>query len=193
MASGGNLLYNAGAFEKLIVDYEKYIFNLAYRMLGNVEDAKDVSQETMIKIYKNFDKSKEITAIKGWISTITTNACIDYLRKKKRFDALSIEAEIETEDGMMEHQLQSGDPTPEEQVVYRELRSDIAAALARQSDINRMLIVMRDIYGYSYNEIAACMDLQLGTVKSRLSRARNNLRREILQTEQKKQSDRLEL
>jgi len=185
MASGGNLALDAGAFEKLIVDYEKYIFNLAYRMLGNVEDAKDISQEAMIKIYKNFDKYKEINAIKGWISTITTNACIDFLRRRKRLNTLSLEAEIETEDGMMEQQLKSDDPTPEEQVIYRELRSDIAAALARQSDVNRILIVMRDIYGYSYNEIAASMSLQLGTVKSRLSRARSSLRTEIRQAEQK--------
>ena len=185
MASGENLLIDDDAFEKLILDYEKYIFNLAYRMLGNVEDAKDVSQEAIIKIYRNFDKCKEITAVKSWIGTITTNACIDFLRRKKRYNELSFDAEIETEDGMLEQQMKSGDPTPEEQVIYRELRSDIAAALARQSDSNRILIVMRDIYGYSYNEIAASMGLQLGTVKSRLSRARNNLRLEIRQAEQK--------
>jgi len=67
-------------FEKLIADYEKYIFNIAYRMLGNVEDAKDVSQEAIIKIYRNIDKLKKITAIKGWITRITSNACIDFLR-----------------------------------------------------------------------------------------------------------------
>ena len=185
MVMNGNYFKDVGAYEKLILEYEKHIFNVAYRMLGNVEDAKDVSQEAMIKIYKNIDKCKEIKAIKGWITKITSNACIDFLRVKKRYNALSLETEIETEDGTMELQLRSGEQSPEEQVIYRELRSDIAAALAKLSDSYRILVVMRDIYGYSYNEIAESMGLQLGTVKSRLSRARNNLRSELQKTEQK--------
>lgn len=189
MAADGTLFKEVDSFEKLILGYEKHIFNVAYRMLGNVEDAKDVSQETMIKIYKNIDKCKEIKAIVGWITKITSNACIDFLRVKKRLNALSLEAEIETEDGTIEQQLRSDDPSPEEQVIYRELRSNIADALARLSDSYRILIVMRDIYGYSYNEIAEGMGLQLGTVKSRLSRARNNLRLELQKTEQKNNSN----
>ncbi|MCL2700028.1 MAG: sigma-70 family RNA polymerase sigma factor [Defluviitaleaceae bacterium] len=180
-AAGGDV----GAFEKLITEHEKHIFNVAYRMLGNVEDAKDISQEAIIKIYKNIDRCADIKAFKGWITTITTNACIDFLRRKKRYNALSLDAEIETEDGTLEMQLPSDELSPEEQLIYHELRSDIAAAMRRLPDSYRIFIVMRDIYGYSYNEIASHMGVQLGTVKSRISRARNILRTELQKTEPK--------
>ena len=178
-ASKGNI----DAFGKLIFEYEKIIYNVAYRLMGNTEDAKDMSQEVLIKIYKNLDKCKEIKYLKSWIYTVTTNTCIDEIRKRKNKYTESLDSENNTEDGEILRQIKSDILTPEEQVLKKEKNNQLQNAINQLPTNYKTIIVLRDINNLSYDEIAKITNLNLGTVKSRLPRARKALKNIILNKE----------
>jgi len=172
------------AFEELIRGYERLIFNITYRVLGNADDAKDASQEVLIKIYKNLHKCANMKAFKSWVYTVANNTCIDEIRKRKNKTADSLDKFIQTEDGEIEKQLPADDVTPEESLLRKERRKDLQAAICQLSPQHRTLIVLRDIKGLSYNELADATGTSLGTVKSRLSRARLQLCQIILESKE---------
>jgi len=163
------------AFEELIRGYERLIYSIAYRMLGSAEDARDAAQETMIKIYRNLARCTSIDAFQSWVYTITNNTCIDELRKRKNKTTDSLDELVKTDDGAMAKQLKSNDPTPEDILLRREQQKMLQQAINKLSPEHRALIVLRDINGLSYDELSATTGASLGTVKSRLSRARNQL------------------
>jgi len=172
------------AFEEFIIDYEKLIYNIAYKMFNNVEDAKDISQEVMIKIYKNISKCRDFKSIKTWVYTITYNACIDEIRKRKGKQTQSIYEDIDTEDGSIEKQIPSSEPTPEEVVIKKEKQKMVRNAINKLSYEHKSVIIMRDIEGLSYDDISKITNLSLGTVKSRIARARKSLRDIIVNMEE---------
>ena len=176
-----NLLMQAAAgdkhaFEQLITGYEQLIYSFAYRMLGNAWDARDAAQESLVKIYKNIHKCHDISSFKSWIRAITNNTCIDELRRrsKKREDSLT--RYYETDEGEVEVQFASPDPGPETQALSNERQRRIQQAINQLPVKYKQLIVMRDINGASYEELADATGLAPGTVKSRLSRARAKLK-----------------
>lgn len=160
------------AFEVLIRTYEKKIYNLCYYTLKNKEDALDASQEVCIKIYKSIVKFKGDSKLSTWIYRVTYNTCLDYI-KKRREDLCYEEAILtrEKSDGGIEGILEN-----------RELRHDIRLCILKLADEFRTIILLRDINGLSYQEIADILNLQVGTVKSRLSRAREALRSELIKS-----------
>ena len=170
------------AFEALIRGYEKLIYNITYRMLGNPDDARDASQEVLIKIYKNLSKCANMKAFKSWVYTVANNTCIDEIRKRKNRTADSLDAMIRTDDGEMERQFRADDPTPEERFLRKESNESLQRAIQQLSPEHRALIVLRDIRGLSYGELADATGASLGTVKSRLSRARNQLCQIVLKS-----------
>ncbi|MCL2702323.1 MAG: RNA polymerase sigma factor [Defluviitaleaceae bacterium] len=165
------------AFELLIAEYEKLIFSQAFRMMGNAWDARDAAQESLIKIYKNIHKCHDIHSFKSWIRAITNNTCIDELRRRgnKREDSLN--RMFETEEGEVELQFESTDPGPEAVLLGIEKQERIQLAINRLPVKYKTLIVLRDINGLSYEELAETTGLSLGTVKSRLSRSREKLKK----------------
>lgn len=163
------------AFEELILKYEKLIYNVAYRILQNPEDARDISQESLIKIYKNLKNCPHIKAFKNWSCAITTNSCIDYLRYKNKRQATSLDAKLEEESSNY-FQVPSDDPSPEQETISKEDAKTLYKAINELSEKDKSMIVLRDINSYSYQEIAEIMDLNIGTVKSKISRARNKLK-----------------
>jgi RNA polymerase sigma-70 factor (ECF subfamily) len=165
------------AFERLILAHEKLIFNIAYQMLGNVEDARDASQDIVLKIYRNLKKCSSLKHFKNWVCVITNNTCIDELRRRKGAALQSLDDMIESEGGDMPIQIASGDPTPLDEVVRRESAGALTDAINRLPPNQKSLIVLRDIQGLSYAELAAVTSLPDGTIKSRLSRARANLKK----------------
>ncbi len=181
---------NIKAFEELIIGYEKLIYNIAFRMFSNTEDAKDISQEVLIKVYKNIDKCKNIKYFKSWLCTVTNNACIDELRRRKGKEAISLDETLNNEEGAKVMQVASDEPTPLDVALNKEQSSEIQQALNKLSEDYKMLIILRDINGFTYNELAEITKSNLGTVKSRLSRARIALR-EILKQEQTTDGKRL--
>lgn len=167
------------AFEKLISFYEKLIYNIAYRKLMNREDAQDAAQETIVKIYKNINKCNSTISFKSWICAITVNTCIDELRKRKN-NMEYLDEKVSAEDSEMVKQVKSDEVTPEEAMIKKELGAALSAAICELPEDHKNLIVLRDIQGLSYQELADACGISLGTVKSRLSRARENLKKILI-------------
>ena len=168
------------AFEELVLQYERMVYNVALRMMGHSEDAKDLSQEVFLKAYKNIQNFDERSAFSTWLYRITTNTCIDEMRRRKGKHTYSLEEELENEEGSMQRQIADTGDTPEESLLREEKKSEILQALDTLSAEHRTAIVLRDIRGLHYEDISEIMELPLGTVKSRISRARNQLKTEIL-------------
>ena len=169
-------------FEEVIRKYDKLIYNLAKKLMGNAADAEDVSQEVAIKIYRNLDKCKGEDYLPAWISRITHNACIDALRKKKGKYTDSLDEMLDFDDGEMAKQLPDAQPSPEELLLQKEVSEQIEEALQKLSPAYRSLIVLRDVQGHSYEEVAEIMALPLGTVKSKIFRGRAKLRQILTET-----------
>ncbi len=183
---------NITAFEKLITSYEKVVYNISYRMFNNEEDAKDISQEVFIKFYKNLDKFDGTSKVSTWLYRITVNTCIDEMRKRKGKETSSIDEVISMDEGDLKKQYQNDSKTPEEKLISKENIDDLKKAIDSLSQNHKTLIVLRDIQGLSYSEIAEITDCSLGTVKSRLARARVQLKNIILkQKELSKDKNRL--
>ena len=173
------------SFEELMYQYEKKVYNVALRVFKNPEDAKDISQDVFIKIYKNLDKFDNKSSFSTWIYRITTNTCIDELRKRKGKETVSIDNDNEYDEGRFKREFADNEPTPEEKVISKEGESEIIKSMNTLSDEHRTIIVMRDIEGLSYTEISEIIGVSIGTVKSRISRARLQLKNIILKREQK--------
>ena len=168
------------AFEELILKHEKIVYNVALGMMNHSEDAKDISQEVFLKAYRNIKNFDERSQFSTWLYRITTNTCIDEMRKRKGKQSYSLEEELENEDGTMQRQIADEGDTPEESILREEQKSEIIQALDNLSEEHKAAVVLRDVKGLSYEEISEILELSLGTVKSRISRARNQLKTEIL-------------
>jgi len=165
------------AFEELIEAYQKKIFNFAYRMIGNYDDAADLAQEALIRIFKSIGGFKEQSSFSTWIYRITTNVCLDEIRKRKNKKEYSLDEEVQVDDGQLKRQVMSEDPGPDDIVEREELRSIVINAIDKLPKEQRIVITLRDIQGLSYDEIAQVLDCPDGTVKSRISRARQALKK----------------
>lgn len=165
------------AFEELIEAYQKKIFSFAYRIIGNYEDAADMAQEALIRIYKSIGGFKEQSSFSTWIYRITTNVCLDEIRRRKSKKEYSLDEEVQMDDGQLKRQVMSDDPGPEEVFEKEELRSIVKNAIDKLPEEQKVVITLRDIQGLSYDEIAEVLDCPGGTVKSRISRARQALKK----------------
>jgi len=164
------------AFEELLLRIEKTIYNAVYRLVLNQEDAKDLTQEVVIKIYKNLNKCDDARAFKGWMFRIIKNTCMDEFRKRKNKYTESIDDNFDDD---IEKQILSEGKTPEEEFITKETTTLVREAIDKLPENHRILIVLRDLNDLSYEEIAKITDTNIGTVKSRLSRARANLKQII--------------
>lgn len=167
------------AFEELIEEHFKKIYNIAYRMTGNPDDASDMTQEVMIKLFRNIGSFKGDSKFSTWVYRVATNTCLDELKKQKRHSHTSLNAEFDTGEGELTYDVEDTAPTPEEATEKKELRHTVAAAIQKLSPDHKAAIILRDIKGFSYDEIAKVLKCSEGTVKSRLNRARAALK-EIL-------------
>ncbi len=164
------------AFEKLIERYQKKVFNMAFRIIGNHDDASELAQEVFIRIFKSIKTFKEESSFSTWVYRITTNICLDELRKRKNRKIVYLDDDIKSEDGEMKRQLEDTRPTPEAAAEKNEVKRVVESAIQALSDEHRTVIVMRDLQGFSYEEIASIIKCPEGTVKSRINRARQALR-----------------
>lgn len=163
------------SFDILISMYIDKAYSVAFGVMGNSHDANDITQEAFIKVYKNIDKFNFQSAFNTWLYRIVKNACIDELRKRKKSTVISIDAGIDSDDG--EYILQIPDESPGIQEILEEKEAGIylAEALAELKENHRAVLVLADIKNYDYSEIADMLDIPVGTVKSRISRARIKL------------------
>ncbi|MBQ2154581.1 MAG: sigma-70 family RNA polymerase sigma factor [Oscillospiraceae bacterium] len=168
------------AFGILVERYQTKIYNLALRMCGNEDDAFDLAQESFLRAWRNLGSFQFESAFSTWLFRLCSNICLDFLRAKKRRAAVSLTM---TDDEGEENQLEVPDPgkTPEEAVFAAEDRELLTRALNELPADQREILTLRAIDDLSYSEIARILNLQEGTVKSRLSRARTALRKKLLQ------------
>ncbi|MGE5485888.1 MAG: RNA polymerase sigma factor [Ignavibacteriales bacterium] len=174
---------NVDAFEQLVLSYEKKVYNLAFRMMGNPEDASDVAQEAFLRAFSSLSRFRGDSSFSTWIYRIVSNICLDELRKRGRQRVSSLDEPVEGEDGEMSRQVADPAPGPEDVLQQAEARDLIHRGIASLQDAQKVIVVLRDIQGLSYEEISAILGLSLGTVKSRLNRARTALKRTLEATE----------
>lgn len=160
------------AFEMLVRRYESKVYTVAYRFLGNHADASDLAQETFVRLYQALPGFRGESSFMTWLYRITANACRDEIRRQQRYQVVSLDVEAGTNGAQAISQVPSRSPSPEEAVEQKEFNEMIQQCLGSLSEEHRLVLVMREIQGLSYEEIADVLKCSLGTVKSRLNRAR---------------------
>lgn len=168
------------AFEELVCLNERKIYTIAYRMLGNTEDASDICQEAFLRAFASINKFRGEASFSTWVTRIVTNLCRDELRKRQRTKLESLDERIIIGDSEIDKQLPDLKPGPEESYESREFQERIQNIINTLTPEFRMALVLRDIYGYSYDEIAGQLECSLGTVKSRINRARKHLKDRLM-------------
>lgn len=159
------------ALEELIIAYEKRVYNIAYRFMGNEADAYDMAQDALIKMYRGVTSFKRESAFSSWVYRLTVNACMDGIRKRKHIP-LSLEHSIEK--GASYEDTENA--TPETHALSVERNRDIQKAINTLTVDHKSVIILRDIKGLSYEDISKCLDISVGTVKSRINRGRQKLK-----------------
>ena len=161
---------DTSAFGQLVEAHQSKIYTLCYRMTGNAEDAADLTQEVFLSAWRSLSRFQEQSSFGTWIYRMATNASIDFLRREKRRQVLSMTMEEDSE----ERQAQVPDErySPHRLLEQKEARQAVANALAALSPEHRQVLVLREMEGLSYQEIGRLLDLEEGTVKSRIARAR---------------------
>ena len=165
------------AFEALLRLHEKRVYNLCLRMCANADDALDLSQEAFLKAWRALGQYQFEASFSTWLFRLTSNVCLDFLRRKKRRQELSLTESYEDSDAGEELSLPDPQPLPEEQAITGETRRELAQAMARLAPDHREILQLRVVEDLSYEQIAEILDIRVGTVKSRLARARLSLRK----------------
>lgn len=170
---------NEGAFRELIRRYERPVFSLIYRMVRDSAAAEDLAQDSFIKVLNHLDKYRPEFKFSSWLFKIANNVAIDFLRKRQ-LDTISIDgsphASTAAEVEATSIELSDGAESPLDELASRELGAIIEQAIAKLRPEYRNCIMLRHVEGRSYEEIAATLDLPLGTVKTYIHRARHQLR-----------------
>ena len=164
---------NMDAFDELVKAYEKKVINVAYSLLSDKEDALDASQEIFVKVYKNISSFRGESTVSTWIFKITKNVCYDFLRKRKS-NVISLDEENDDE-----KKIEIPDLSASPDVLYerQEKINVVRKAIDSLEENQRVVITLFDINGLSYDEISGIIKCPIGTVKSRLYRARESLRK----------------
>lgn len=168
------------AFAELLRRYQSHVEKILYHLAPDWQDRADLAQEVWIRVYRNINRLNEPVKFQGWLSRIATNLFYDELRKRKRIaNPLSLDAPRHMEDGDMDWELPSDNPSPEEDMTTREFYDQLREAIADLPEVFRTTIVLREIEGMAYEEIAEITGVSLGTVKSRIARARSRLQSQL--------------
>lgn len=168
------------AFAELLRRFQSHVERVLYHLAPDWEDRSDLAQEVWIRVYRNIKRLNEPAKFRGWLSRITTNLFYDELRKRKRHQSpLSLDARLALDDGEVGWEIASDDDGPNESLVTDEFYDQLRSAIAELPEAFRTTIVLREIEGMSYEEIAEITSVSLGTVKSRIARARQRLQSQL--------------
>ena len=171
-AAGGD----TEAFAQLVRTYENKIYHLALRMSGSPDDAGDIAQEAFLAAWRGLPAFRGEAGFATWLYRLASNAAIDYLRRQRKQ-----RGELSLDDEELGLDAVDAGPGPQDAAEGEEVRSAVAAGLGALSEGHRQVLVLRELQGLSYEEIAAVLAVDLGTVKSRISRARSALRKILLE------------
>ena len=173
---------NDDAFSVLVDRYSRLVYNVALRSVSSPEDAADISQETFLKAWRSIGSFRGDCALSTWLCRIALNCCCDHARSAKRHRVLSLTVQ-EDEDETKVLDIPDTDVTamPEEELTRQTEITAVRQAIDYLTEDQKMIITMRDITGLSYAEIADTLDLEMGTVKSRINRARGAVKKFLLE------------
>jgi RNA polymerase sigma-70 factor (ECF subfamily) len=167
------------AFAEMVLQSQKKVFNIAYRMLGNSEEAKDLAQEVFVSVFNSIKDLREEIKFDSWLTRITLNHCRNrwkYLKRRQYFNSDSLDDPVETEDGDVPRAVY--DPSDNPETLYEKKMTEelVQKGLQKLKEDQRELLVLRDLQGFSYEEIGELLGLREGTIKSKLHRARMDLK-----------------
>jgi len=167
------------AFEELIKDYKKIAYNIALRVMKNKENAEDASQEALIKVYKNIKNFNQKSTFKVWLYRIVMNACID-LQRKNKHEVTSLDSLKKGKDNDYKVEIEDTSKGPDA-ILESKLNNEILyKCIDNLAEDHKQIIILRDLQELSYREISDVLNCSEGTVKSRLSRARTKLKKNLL-------------
>ena len=172
---------DSAATERLILKYQNRIYNAVLKICANPDDAAELTQEAFVKVIENIDKFERRSSFYTWAFRIAVNLTLSYCKRSLKLGLKSLDAEDDEHHQQAKRMLKeflTDDSSPDPAVVAanKELCEIAAGALMKLNDTQRAVVVLRDIEGMNYAQIAEVLDIELGTVRSRLSRARGNLR-----------------
>lgn len=167
------------AFDTLIRNYEKRVYNLAYRLSGHYDEANDISVDAFIRVFQALRLFRGDANFSTWLFRIVTNVYLDRRKRTRNKQHLSLEEYIELEENSVARQVEDPAPTPAMRAEASERKDLMQQAINSLPDYQRAMIVLYHTEGLSYDEIAEVMALPIGTVKSRLNRARLTLREKL--------------
>ena len=166
-----------GAFEELLLLHQKKVYNLCLRMSANPDDALDLSQEAFLRAWRSLGQYQFEASFSTWLFRLTSNICIDFLRRKKRRQETSLTESYDDSDEGAELSVPDAQPGPEQQAMTNETKIELARAMEQLSPEHREILQLRVIEDLQYEQIADILGMRVGTVKSRLARARLALRK----------------
>lgn len=165
------------AFDRLVQEHYVLAYNTAYRLLGSADRAEDAILESFTRAYRSLDRFRGEASFSTWLYRIVTNVCLDQLRGAARVpDSLDQSAE-----GERPREVPDESDNPARSVLQRRRQQVVHQALQRLSSPHRLVLVLYDLNGFSYEEVGRVLDVPVGTVKSRLNRARHALRQELVE------------
>ncbi|MGI5838946.1 MAG: sigma-70 family RNA polymerase sigma factor [bacterium] len=170
---------NMEAYEEVVCLYEKKIFNLAYRMVGNYEDANDLTQEVFVRLYHSIHSFRGDAQFSTWLYRIANNVCVDELRRRYRRKIEYLDEPIDTKDGSVRREIADWTSNPENILETHEIQACVQEGINALTEEQRTAVILRDIQGFSYEEIAKILSCSLGTVKSRINRGRQSLKERL--------------
>jgi len=170
---------------ELLVRYERKAYNIAFRLMGNHADAADAAQEALVRVYTRLHNFRGDSAFSTWLFRVVTNTCLDELRRRGRIRWASLDDKLPGEEGDLPRQILADEEmiSPVDFAERREVQAAVQRAIARLPEDYRVVVVLRDLQDYSYQEIADMLNTSVGTIKSRLHRARLALKAVIGNTE----------
>ena len=168
---------DTAAFETLVERYQQQVYHLTLRMVGNDADAQDLAQEAFVRAWRGLGSFQFTSQFSTWLYRLTSNICIDFLRAQKRRKVVSLTMLRDDEDSQWD--LPDSDPLPEQQMIAAEEREALSRAFASLDPEFRQILTLRIVNGCSYQQISQILGVAEGTVKSRISRAREQLRKKM--------------
>jgi RNA polymerase sigma-70 factor (ECF subfamily) len=170
---------DVAAFEELVRRYDRNVFRIANHITHNAEDAEDVVQEAFLKAYQNLNRFQEQSKFYTWLVRIAVNEALMKLRRRRSDKTVSMDQDIETEEDTIPREIADWSPNPEQQFKQEELKEILSKTIQGLPPSFRTVFVLRDVEGLSTEETAEALDLSVPAVKSRLLRARLQLRERL--------------
>lgn len=170
---------NIRAFEQLVTAYQDRVYAHCYQLTNNFDNAQDLAQDVFIQAFKGIKSFRNEADFGTWLHRITVNSWVDFQRKQYRLKSVSLDEPLENGDNGLLREIAASEESPLEMVERQELSEMIKLALNHLLPEYRTVLLLREVEGYSYDEMASMLGCSLGTVKSRISRGRRDLKKEL--------------